>query len=133
MRADLRTVTRVDVIHAAFAVGDLDLVRGATWSLFESGEIRPVFAMLRELFGIHSLVADFRDMQRRAALSRIGGARPTAAGAGGSDGAAAPEAGPGTESATGQESEPAATDPVDQGEGCGDATADDPAGRAPDA
>lgn len=69
--AQLSATARVDVIHAAFAVDDTHTATAITGALFDSGEIRPVFAMLRAVYVAHGMEAVFREMQKRAALSRI--------------------------------------------------------------
>src|SRR5690606_15534466 len=68
-------------IHAAFAVDDPKTAVAITGALFESGEIRPVFAMLRTLYASRDMESDFREMQKRSALNRIEamGVRPVAA------------------------------------------------------
>lgn len=65
--------TRVDIIRAAFALGDHELAVSATSALFASDEIRRVFKVVRGLFETHEQVAAFRELQRRAALQKIGG------------------------------------------------------------
>lgn len=76
---DIGTTARVDVVQAAIAVGDHATANALAWTLFERGEIRPVFALLRSLYAASGLENDFRDMQKRAALSRIGMAAPEVA------------------------------------------------------
>ncbi|WP_287366816.1 hypothetical protein [Thauera sp.] len=71
MRAELDVAASVDVALTALALGDAATASAVAWSLFERGSIRPVFAQLRPAFTHGGLESEFRDMQKRAALSRI--------------------------------------------------------------
>ena len=64
--------TRVDIIRAAFALGDQALAVAITSALFVSDEIRRVFKVVRGLFEAHAMVPAFRELQRSAALQKIG-------------------------------------------------------------
>lgn len=79
IRTELDVAASVDVALTALALGDAATAGAVAWSLFERGAIRPVFAQLRAAFAAGGLEAEFRDMQKRAALSRIGKDSPPAA------------------------------------------------------
>lgn len=74
MATPLSASSRVDIARAAFAVGDRDLAVAMAAALFASDEIRRVFKLVRDLFEANNMVPAFRDLQRKAAMQRIGGA-----------------------------------------------------------
>lgn len=64
--------SRVDIVRAAFAIGDNELAVAMAAELFASDEIRRMFKIVRDLFEANDMAAAFRDLQRKAALQRIG-------------------------------------------------------------
>jgi hypothetical protein len=64
----LGTTARVDIVRAAFAMENPAL---ASATLFASDEIRRVFKLVRGIFEAHGLIAEFRELQRLAALQKI--------------------------------------------------------------
>ena len=71
-QTDIGLDASVDIVLTALALQNFDAARAMAWRLFEQSNIRPVFAQLRSAFAAGGLENDFRDMQKRAALSRIG-------------------------------------------------------------
>ena len=67
----LGTTARVDIVRAAFAMENTALASATTASLFASDEIRRVFKLVRGIFEEHGLIAEFRELQRLAALQKI--------------------------------------------------------------
>lgn len=72
MQTDLGLDASVDIVLTALMLQDVDTASTMAWRLFEHANIRPVFAQLRAAFAANGLEQAFRDMQKRAALSRIG-------------------------------------------------------------
>ncbi|MDX5446301.1 MAG: response regulator [Zoogloeaceae bacterium] len=62
----------VDSALTALLLQDRETACALTGRLFEQGSIRPVFAQLRSAFAAGGLEHEFREMQKLAALSRIG-------------------------------------------------------------
>jgi DNA-binding response OmpR family regulator len=67
----LSTTARVDIVRAAFAIGNPELALATTTGLFTSDEIRRVFKLVRGIFNSHGMVAEFRELQKQAALEKI--------------------------------------------------------------
>jgi len=67
----LGMIAKVDLVQAALTVGDAELASRTAESLFASGQIRPVFGVIRELFAQSGLQDAFRAMQKQVALRRI--------------------------------------------------------------
>jgi hypothetical protein len=58
-------------VRAAFAIGKPELASATTAGLFTSDEIRRVFKLVRGIFNSHGMVAEFREVQKQAALEKI--------------------------------------------------------------
>lgn len=67
----LSTTAQVDIVRAAFALGDHELASSMTAALFASDEIRRVFKLVRGIFETHGMSTAFRDIQKQAALQKI--------------------------------------------------------------
>lgn len=68
----LGTTAQVDIVRAAFAMNDHELASGTTAALFASDEIRRVFKLVLGIFEAHGMASVFRDLQKQAALQKIG-------------------------------------------------------------
>lgn len=71
LNTPLSTTAQVDIVRAAFVLGDRELASATTAALFASDEIRRVFKLVRGIFETHGMSAAFRDLQKQAALQKI--------------------------------------------------------------
>lgn len=71
MGSALGTSARVDLIRTALATDDQELATTLAAALFASDEIRSVFKLVRQLFDQRGLSANFRELQKQAAMQKI--------------------------------------------------------------
>ncbi len=67
----LGATAKLDLLHAAFELGDHELACTITQSLFARDQVRQVFRPVHALFERNGLEERFREMQKQAALEKI--------------------------------------------------------------
>lgn len=71
MAAELTATARLDIIRAALALADTELADRHSQFLMSGDEAKKMFSSLRKLYSQYGRDADFREIQRQAALLRI--------------------------------------------------------------